>query len=235
MKGVSMKVYEVKLKMYLMHNIKIEEVQSVLAQFIDTALSNQNELLEFHYSNEYKNYCFNNLFPLEPDRVYHQGKVYTVTLRTISQRLDKFFKEHLVKESNQHMKALSFETRILPKKHIEKIYTITPAIMKNDSGYWRTNMAVGEYERRLKENLIKKYNSIVGEKMDEDFQLYTSIEFNNRLPVPTAYKDITLLGDKITLMITEHKNAQELAYLCIGTGLLENNARGFGFCNFRWV
>ena len=36
----------------------------------------------------------------------------------------------------------------------------------------------------------------------------------------------------IELEIAENDNAQKLAFLAIGSGLLEMNARGFGFVNY---
>jgi CRISPR-associated endoribonuclease Cas6 len=140
-----------------------------------------------------------------------------------------------VNEFNDNIKGLTSEIRILPKKHIEKIYSITPAVMKNEEGYWKNKIKLDEFERRLKENLIKKYNSIMDIKMNEDFQLYTTIEFKNKKPIATNYKNIRLLGDKISLNIAENENAQNLAYMSLGTGIFEMNARGYGFVNYRWL
>ena len=70
--------------------------------------------------------------------------------------------------------------------------------------------------------------------MDEDFQLYYQINFKNKVPVSRMYKGIKLLGDMIELEITENENAQKLAMLAIGAGLLEMNARGFGFVNYSF-
>ena len=44
-----------------------------------------------------------------------------------------------------------------------------------------------------------------------------------------------LLGDKISLNISDDKLAQDLAYMALGTGLLEVNSRGAGFTNYRWL
>lgn len=49
------------------------------------------------------------------------------------------------------------------------------------------------------------------------------------------YKNINLLGDKIVLEVAQNHQAQELAYLALGVGLLENNSRGFGFVNFKYL
>ena len=71
--------------------------------------------------------------------------------------------------------------------------------------------------------------------MEEEFSLFTGVEFLNKCPVATEYKGIKLLGDKLRLHIADNTSAQSLAYMALGTGILEMNARGFGFVNYRWI
>ena len=156
-------------------------------------------------------------------------------MRTINRNIGEFFNNKLANEYNSYIKGLTSEIRILPKKHIDKIYSLTPVILKNNEGYWKNVISLKDFERKLKENLIKKYNSTQKEKIDEDFEFYTTLEFKNKRPIPNEYKEIKLLGDKISLNICENKMAQDLAYMCLGTGLLEMNERGYGFCNYRWL
>ena len=112
---------------------------------------------------------------------------------------------------------------------------MTSTIVKTENGYWKNVMFLKEYERRLFENAVKKYNQFTESKIDEDFQLYTNIEFLNKKPVGVQYKGIKLLGDKINLKVADNPRAQELAYFLLGAGLCEMNSRGFGFCNYRWI
>ena len=108
-------------------------------------------------------------------------------------------------------------------------------IQKNDNGYWKDNYSVEQYEQRLFINAVKKYNAFTNSKLDEDFDLYTSIQFLNKKPVKFRYKGITLLGDKFDLKIADNKKAQELAYFLIGTGICEMNSRGAGYCNYKYI
>lgn len=107
--------------------------------------------------------------------------------------------------------------------------------MKDKNGYWKGNLSLQEYEKRIIENLIKKYNYFMNSKINENFQLYDSISFKNKRPIPSNYKNVTLLGDKISLNISQEALAQEIAYMSLGTGVLEMNARGYGFVNYRWL
>ena len=200
-----MEVYENKVKIYLLKDIKSEDVQIEICKIIDTALGKDEQWEAFHNKNEFKNYCFDCLYPIPDDKVYKSGQIYTFTVRTIDAKLAQYLNEFLANEYNSTIKCLTTEIRTIPKKFIEKIYSLTPAVLKDDAGYWKDKLSLKDFERRLKVNLIKKYNNI------------------------------KLLGDKISLNISDDKIAQDIAYMAIGTGILENNGRGSGFVNYRWL
>ena len=63
------------------------------------------------------------------------------------------------------MKGLTTEIRIIPQKQIECLYTLLPAILKDERGYWRSYMDLSEYGDRIKVNLIKKWNQFEHEKI----------------------------------------------------------------------
>lgn len=125
--------------------------------------------------------------------------------------------------------------RILPPKIIEFAYSLTPLIIKGEQGYWRNSLPEREFAHRLKINLIKKWQTFTGKKINDDFELFSTIEFLNRAPIAMKFKDITFLGDKIRLSISDNKTAQELAYMALGTGIGEINSRGAGFLGYRWL
>lgn len=228
-----MKVWQIRIKLYMLKDIPFRYTMGEVARYIDSALSRQEELLLFHNANEYKHYCFDYPFPLETDKIYKKGNIYQLTIRTIEEKLAGFFSEVLVHSHTDGVKGLTAEIRILPKGIIGKLYSLTPVVAKTDRGYWRPHMKAEEFEERLKVNLIKKWNAFYGTKIKEDFTLYNRIEFMNEKPIPVTYKDIALLGDKITIYPDENPMAQDLAYMALGTGVLENNSRGFGFMNYR--
>ncbi|WP_411680232.1 CRISPR-associated endoribonuclease Cas6 [Clostridium thailandense] len=230
-----MEVYEISILVFLLEEIDSENTFTKISGFIDSGMAKVPELLKLHNQNIYKNYCFNSFYPIEEDKKYKQGKTYTIQLRTLDRTLADFFYTDLVNHFNKSIKALTAKIRIIPKRHIEKIYSITPIILKNDDGYWKGNLSLTDFERRLKENLIKKYNLLMGTKVNEDFQLYTSIEFRNHKPVVINYKGKKILGDKISINVSDEKISQDIAYMSLGTGVLEMNARGAGYMNYRWL
>ncbi|WP_129600187.1 CRISPR-associated endoribonuclease Cas6 [Anaerophilus nitritogenes] len=230
-----MKVFEISVLVFLIKDIDSKDSFSKIAEFIDSGMAKRSELLELHNKNTYKNYCFCSFYPLEKDKIHKRGNNYTIRIRTVDYELANFFNKELVNHFNDNIKALTSTIRILPQNHIEKIYSITPLVLKTNEGYWKGNISLDDFERRLQENLIKKYNSLMNTKINEDFQLYTSIEFNNKKPVAISYKGKKILGDKLTIHISDDKISQQLAYMSLGIGMLEMNARGAGYMNVKYL
>lgn len=230
-----MKIYELTLKVFLMKDINGEDTLEKICNFIDRNLAKNKELLTFHEKKIYKNYTFNSFYPIEKTNIYKEGNIYSVKIRTIDKKLADYFKKNLANSYTDYIKGLTIDCRVIPKKHIEKIYSITPAIIKTENGYWKGNLSVTEFEKRIKDNLIKKFNNYFNEQMDENFKLFKIVIFDNRKPIAVKYKNVKVLGDKLTLVIDENESAQKLANLALGTSIGEMNARGYGFVNYKWL
>lgn len=229
-------VYEMAVKIFLLQNFRQEEACTITSGFIDTCLAQDNKYLEFHKKNCFKNYSINNPYPLEKDGEYKKEKVYTIRIRTIDKDLLNYLSENLPNTTSEYIKGLTVKIWAIPRKHILKIYSLTPVILKLDEGgYWKSNISFEKYECLLKTNLVKKYNRFMNIKIDEDFQLYTNIQKTNRVPVNVKYKNIVLLGDKFDIEIADNETAQNLAYLSLATGWGENNSRGCGFVNYKFL
>lgn len=230
--GEKMKIYELTLQVYLLKDIPMEEALEKISELVDKSLISSKKYKEFHNKNQYKFYAFNSLYKLEKDKIYKEGKIYTIKLRTVDKDLSIFFKTSLVNEYTNFMKGLTIQCKEIKKPFIEKIYTITPLVIKTE-GYWKGKLSLEDYERRIRENIIKKYNDYFDTKLDEDFELFRRIEFDNKQPIATVYKNIKLLGDKVTFYIAENQRAQDISYFALGSALGEINARGYGFVNYK--
>lgn len=229
-----MKVYEILYKVYLLEDISLKEVQREIFRIIDITLGKSEDTLRLHNKNDFKNYCFNSFYPIEKDGVYKEGNIYTITIRTIDKSLMTYFSKNLPFAYTTRIRGLKTQLKVLPKKKIRKIYSITPVIIKNDQGYWRGIMEKEEYMKRIKENLIKKYNGFLKTEINEEFEVFKSFEFKNNKPISNNYKGKNLLGDKISIEIEDNVQAQDIIYMSLGTGVGEMNARGLGFMGYRW-
>lgn len=228
-----MKVYEIRLQVYLLKDIKVSEAQEKILKLIDNILGKDETTLKFHNTNEFKNYCFNSFYPIEKDGIYKDGTIYTIIIRTIDKFLATYFNKNLSFSYTSSIKALKTSMRILPLRKITRLYSITPVIIKTDNGYWKNVINFSDYENRIKVNLIKKYNNTFKTNIDENFQLYSSLQIKNFTPIAVEYKHRKLLGDKLSLDICDNEFAQKLAYMALGTGLGEMNARGLGFVGYK--
>lgn len=228
-------VYDIRIKVYVIEDIPLEEVQGTIAAFLDNGLIGTPQFAQFHEANQYKYYCNDSLYPIEKDKIYKRDHIYTVTIRTLDASLAKHFSNYVTNTYTDKLKGLTSQVKVIPKKHIDILYTITPAILKCGSGYWKDEMTIEQYEEQLKVNLIKKWNEYNSVKIQEDFELFTGIEFLNKCPVASKYKGIKLLGDKIRMHVSDNEMAQNLAYMALGAGVLTMNSRGFGFVNYRWL
>ncbi|GAA0123524.1 MAG: CRISPR-associated endoribonuclease Cas6 [Clostridium argentinense] len=230
-----MKVYEITLKIFLLKDLPMNNAYEQLSELIDKSLCKDEELLTLHNENKYKYYTFALPYKLEQDKIYRAGNLYSVKIRTVDEKILENLKTQLVNMYTSVIKALTIEVKVIPKKHISTIYSITPIVIKTDNGYWKGNLSLDQYEKRIKENLIKKYNQFFNEKINEDFPLYNFIKFDNKKPIGIKYKNITLLGDKLTLNIADDEISQRMAYLALGAGLGEISSRGMGFVNYKWI
>ena len=235
MQVMQLKVYELRVKVFLYHQLPCEEALEAVNRFIDQALVKSSQYLEYHETNKFAKYTFGALFPIEQERVYKAQTVYQFTVRSCDTDLVQYLSNQLPKGDTEQMRGLVADIKIVPQRHISTLYSLTPVIVKSkDKGYWRDDMSLPDFERRLKENLIKKYNLLSNQKIDENFELYNLLEFKNKCPVAVPYKGVRLLGDKIQLQIADNPQAQESAYAAIGTGLCEMNSRGSGFVSYHF-
>ncbi|MDD2414375.1 MAG: CRISPR-associated endoribonuclease Cas6 [Eubacteriaceae bacterium] len=227
-----MKVYELKVKVFLLKDIPYNKVLEKNAAFIDVTLGKDPRWAKMHETNGVKGYSLGGLMPIERKGIYHEGRIYEFSVRTVRPDLAEYLHIQLADTKSNEIKGLTAEKKIISKKMIQRIYSLTPVILKTDRGYWRSYESVDFFEQQIKNNLIKKYNTLFHTKLDENFTLYTQIKFDNEKPVATPYKNVKLLGDKVTMMISNNETAQELAYLSLGCSLGNMGSRGFGFMGY---
>lgn len=228
------KVFQLRTKIFVKKAVLQADVQQVIASFLDSALLKENKWKEFHKSTEYKLYCFDSLFPIENSKQYEEHRIYTFTIRTVRKDLAEYFMKMLPHHENKQLKGLVTEIKIIPYRPIEKLYSITPVIVKTENGYWKNTMTLPDYEKQLFENLIKKYQQATNQKIDENFEWSRMITFLNKKPIAFKQKTTHLLGDKIEIYVADNPQVQRLAHFSLGVALGTANGRGAGFCNVKW-
>lgn len=226
-------VYQIDCKVYLVKEIELTHILEEISGFIDFGLGKDKKMMKFHEGKGYKNYVHSGFNELERDKVYKEGKIYSFSIRTVDKELKDYFSKTLRDISTETMKGLVTTVKHIKKVHITKLYSITPGLIKSDSGYWKGKIDFETYEKRLLDNSIKKTKMILEDDFDEDFVFCNNIQILNKKPISNNFKKISLLGDKLELIIADNDKAQQIAYILLGTGILENNSRGYGYVNYK--
>ena len=231
-----MNIYEITTKVFLMEDIVAQKSSTKIAYFIDSILVKDDGYKNFHGENKLKGYTTDLLYPMERDGLYKKHKVYAFRVRTLDQKLAQYLLENLSNHSIKEMKGLVAEIHMIRKGFFEKLYTITPVIVKTQEHcYWKECLSLEEYEEQLKKNLWKKYHYFIGEEPDENLPIWDSLVFKNQGVIPFPYKNITLPGDKLELFISNNQQAQDIAYMMLATGLGDLNSRGASFMGYRYL
>ena len=233
---MKIQIYEVEISVALIKPIAMQEVYRQIAYFIDETFID-TEFAEMHKNKDYKKYCFSSLVPTTLDNAdFQAGKIYSFRVRTIAKELAEHFVRSLSKSRSEYIQGLTARYWKVAKKHIEKIYSLSPVLIKNDQGYWRNaDMSLEDYITRITANAYKKHKYFTGHQANENCELFTRIEFNNKMPIAVNYKGIKLLCDKLDINIADNEQAQEIAYLLLGTGVAEGGSRGMGYVNPKWL
>jgi Uncharacterized protein predicted to be involved in DNA repair (RAMP superfamily) len=237
---MKIQVYEIEVSVALIKTIAIQDVYKQISFFIDETFID-TEFAEMHKSKEYKMYNFSSLSPTTLGNAdFQMGKIYTFRIRSISKELVEHFVGSLSKSRSEYIQGLTARFWKVVRKHMEKIYSLSPVLIKNNQansqGYWRNaDMSLDDYINRIMANAYKKYQYFTGDKANEDCELFTHIEFNNKMPIAVNYKGIKLLCDKLDINIADNEQAQEIAYLLLGVGVAEGGSRGMGYVNPKWL
>lgn len=242
-----MQVYEGTLKLYLLKDIFNENYQEKIGAVIDKCLLTTEEKKEFHEKRMLKGYVFNGFFDKNAkskDFKYPAGSVYSVRVRSLDKNLMEFFKMNLCNVRTVEMQALTFDYRTLPNTTVKTIYSVTPAVCKFDDGYWKNSHTLDDVVERVEQNARKKL-ALLGEEVPEDVDFIINSKKLNNYPIVREFnrkgskegenRKIKLLCDKFEFEISPNESSQKLAKAVIGAGLLEMNARGFGYVNVKTV
>lgn len=223
-------VYQVRCLVTLKQDIELVDLAETFSKILDEriCLKLGNE---YHSSKDFKEYCFDNFYKIEKDKIYKAGKNYIIRIRTIREDLCKIF---IMMEDfeNDLLKINKTEFKTVPRTIIDKLYTLTPALLKEENGYWKFKYNFNFYKEALITNTIKKFKNFTEcdlpkEKIADFFE---GIEFKNTKGIRIIYKKANFFGDKFEITIKKDKISQKIAYMLLGVGILQNNSRGYGFC-----
>lgn len=210
-------------------DVPMREVQAGLAGLANNALLFDEQLKAVHRQNRFKLYVFCAPYPLEPDRIYHKGRMYCFNLRTLDSIFAIKMRNYLPRAKGV-AKVVSTELRNYPQTHISELVSLTPIVSTVNNRCWMPENGLGLLADRLHNNAVRKCKALDASFAEPDEPFFERIELLNSKPIIVSYKGTSLLGHKVRLGVRPAKWAQQLAFTALVAGLGEKNALGFGYC-----
>lgn len=228
---------ELKIAIYLKHDIKVEECGYMLSKLISDVMAKDEKLLELHTQAGFKYYSFDNLYPLAKNDIYTKDAIYTFRLRSINENFINRIRCVLPNYENNCAKIIMASEQKFYKRPIDELISLTPIIVtldKRDNGFNPNKLK--DIQDDIIKNLVNKYNSYYGEKIefDEAAHMFLMGQHSSKL-VAVKYKGVKLLGIKYKFKVAPDDVSQKLAFFAEATGLGEKSSScGAGFCHAQY-
>lgn len=233
-----MTVYEIVIRIYLNKSIKVTDIQGAIVHFLDSFLHRNEAFADYHEAKIPKCYTMDLPYPIEKGMCEYKGdNMYQFRVRTINEEFSAYLLSGIAEHKTDQIKGLARTVKAIPHRHISSVYTLTPLILTDSEqrGYWRDVISFSEFEEMLKRSIIHQYEIYTGEKIDQECPLYDQIEIKNKCAIGVPYKGIKLLGDKLSMQVSDNETAQKIIYFLLGSGMGEKGSRGFGFLGYRFL
>lgn len=219
---------ELILTLHIQEDIPAKCIQEALSRLISTAMLHDDRLKLLHEQNCFKMYSYCSPAPLEPDRIYHKGRMYVTHLRTPDITFACAMKTYLP-QVNSNLKVVAVELRQYTKQPICELKTLTPVICTTNNRCWLPQDGIGLLSERLHNNAVKKLKLLDSYFVEPTELFFSHIELLNEKPIIVPYKKTTLLGHKINIVVNPDEASQMLAFTVLTVGVLEKNSLGLGY------
>lgn len=229
-----MKINKLKITVFLSEDIEKDNLFERLSRFVNGAMK-ENEILSLlHKSNDrYKHYSFSGLYPIEEDKVYKKGGLYSFTLMSPKTELINAFKTALLTHRDNIFVCCNTELIKFSKPIIREIESITPCVITYEGNKSLMQKRLMLIQDRVRVNAIRKYNDIFKKNIGEDFEFIQGITILNNKPIRVNYKNGKIFGFKLKINVNSDEISQDIAKIIVQSGILEKNSIGLGFCKFN--
>lgn len=226
--------YELTIVGVLKKDIEFKNMNEELSKIINKAFLNDEKLKEFHELNTFKMYVFSGFQPIEING-YKKGNMYSFKLRSMDRVFALNMRHHIKNTENDLLDIVTIGFESISYRPINELYTLTPCIsvIENRKHWINSDYEIDLIKDRINSNIQRKYKMWFGEEIDKDHDFIDSIEQKNNSVIVLNYKEGKLLTNKFKITIKKDEISQRLAFLILGTGLLEKNSLGLGFCTAR--
>ncbi len=229
-----MQYFELKIELTLKSSIPFQKSLEPLSKLISTAIMNSS-FKELHKKRGFKYYVFSNLVEISEDKVYKAGKN-SFLFRTPNEKLATQVAKSLFGYEDNIFKTNGISQKTIVYQYINSLITLNPAFVtftkESKPKFW-TFFEDGDIIfliKALHNNLVKKYESFYGEKLDCKDNFIDYFQIKNHTPQTIFYKGAKFFGNKFYIVPKSDEVSQKLAFMALSCGLGEKNSIGGGFC-----
>ncbi|WP_187647044.1 CRISPR-associated endoribonuclease Cas6 [Nitrosophilus labii] len=229
-----MQIHELKIKIRLKKDLPFKDYINFVSKNVNYIFYNSTILRALHEKRGFKPYVVGSLYPVnKKEKVYKQDAIYTLTLRTIEEAVVGEFYKASKKTTNLDFDIEGFKSRELKLSYIDKIYTITPAVLTitDQNGkirYWTIEDDPLLLQKRIVDNLEKKYIEFFKKSVKAPSDMVGFFKVVNQKPLVFNYKGGKIFANRFQIGFNSDEVSQKLARLSFGVGILEKNPLGFG-------
>ena len=187
-----MKYFELICKAYMKKNVEFQTSFEALSKYISFSMYHDG-VGETHKKEGFKHYAFGGLLPVEKEKIYQQGAIYTFSIRSLDEAFIDTLSTTLRQNiNNENLLVIETHKKIISSFFITELYSATPVIVSIDNGkYWTMQESgdIVQLQKQLHDNLEKKYQTFFGEPLhvkDNFIQLFFSYTIS-RYPFGTSF------------------------------------------------
>jgi CRISPR-associated endoribonuclease Cas6 len=227
-----MKYFELVVTVSLQDDIPFQESYGFIGNLISRAMVNDDRLKKLHEEKRFKFYTFCSFYPVEPEKVYHKGRVYITNIRSLSVDLILALRK-VLPQINYLAKVIATDIRMYEYRPITELITLTPVVATLSDRCWVKEDGLILLRERAHSNAVKKFRDFYGEFSEPKDNFIEYIRQTNRTPIKLPYKEASFLGNKLVIGVKSDETSQKLAFTVLGAGMLEKNSFGLGYCRAK--
>lgn len=228
--------WQLTIPVILKKDLIFKNMNEELSKAINKAMLLSDDFKKFHETNVFKYYVFSGLYPVTKEG-YKKGNMYSFTFRCLNRTFALQMKNFIKKSKNDLYDVVTVSIESREQFNINELYTVTPTIAvftennKKPKHWTKEEFSIEQLKERINSNTQKKYILWQDEEIDKTHNFIENIEQVNNKVIILNYKHPgKLFTNKFRIKVKQDKLSQKLAFMILGTGLLEKNSLGLGYC-----
>lgn len=234
-----MKIKRLSLDVKLKKDIDYKDLPEKISQAVNKFFLATPETASFHESKGIKLYSYSLLEPIEKDKVYKKGKIYSFTLKYFNQEIFDKLIDKIPYIQNDIFIVLNYCTKDeLLDLDMESIYTIVPAVFrqnKENNLRWTPQDDLNYVKESIIKNTVHKYNLLNPSNPIKYYNFIESLEpvSISKIAAVFNYKEGKILANQFIIHLKDDIMSKQMGYIMLGAGVGLSNSLSFGYCEYN--